>query len=106
VGQLTNHLLFWKQRELVKFKAEPEKKFSGKNEETFNNLDSKKWNDTVKQLDQVMTELEKLVETADDKLQRWASEVAHIGTHKAYHIGEISFVRRLRGSWNPEKGVG
>src|SRR6266705_1182854 len=67
VGQLTNHLLFWNGRELAKFKGEPEEKFSGNNDETFNNFDAKKWNDTVKQLDQVMTQLEKVVEAADDK---------------------------------------
>jgi uncharacterized damage-inducible protein DinB len=106
VGQLTNHLLFWNRRELAKFKGEAEEKFSGNNDETFNNFDTKKWNDTVKQLDQVMTELEKLVETADDKnLQAWASEIAHIGAHNAYHVGQIIFVRKLQGSWNPEKGV-
>jgi uncharacterized damage-inducible protein DinB len=106
VGQLTYHLLFWNQRELAKFKGEPEKKFSGNNDETFNDFDAKKWSDTVKQLDQVMTELEKIVESADDqKLQAWASEIAHIGTHNAYHVGQIIFVRKLQGSWNPEKGV-
>jgi uncharacterized damage-inducible protein DinB len=106
VGQLTYHLLFWNGRELAKFKGEPEKKFSGNNDETFNDFDAKKWSDTVKQLDQVMTELEKIVESADDqKLQAWASEIAHIGTHNAYHVGQIVFVRKLQGSWNPEKGV-
>jgi hypothetical protein len=106
VGQLTYHLLFWNRRELAKFKGEPLEKFGGNNEETFNNFDSKKWNDTVQQLDQVMTELEKLVETSDEnKLQTWASEIPHIGTHNAYHVGQIVFVRRLQGSWNPEKGV-
>jgi uncharacterized damage-inducible protein DinB len=106
VGQLTYHLLFWNERELAKFKGEPEKKFSGDNDETFNNFDSKKWNDTVKQLDQVMIELEKFVETTDDKtLQTRASDIAHIGTHNAYHVGQIIFVRKLQGSWNSEKGV-
>ena len=106
VGQLANHLLFWNGQELAKFKGEPEEKFSGNNDETFNNFDTKKWNDTVNQLDQVMTELEGLVETADDKkLQAWASEIAHIGTHNAYHVGQMIFVRKLQGSWNPDKGV-
>lgn len=106
VGQLTNHLLFWNARQLAKFKGEPEKKFSGNNDETFNDFDTKKWNDTVKQLDQVMTDIEKIVETADEeKLKGWASEIAHIGTHNAYHVGQIIFVRKLQGSWNPEKGV-
>ena len=106
VGQLTNHLLFWNRRELTKFKGEPEEKFSGNNDETFNNFDTKKWNATVKQLDQLMVELENRVETADDKkLQTWASEIAHIGTHNAYHVGQMIFVRKLQGSWNPDKGV-
>jgi uncharacterized damage-inducible protein DinB len=106
VGQLTNHLLFWNRQELAKFTGQPPEKFSGNNDETFNNFDSKKWNDTVKQLDQVMTDLEKFVETADEKkLEASASEIAHIGTHNAYHVGQIVFVRKLQGSWNPEKGV-
>jgi len=54
----------------------------------------------------VMTELEKIVEAADEKqLESWASELAHIGTHNAYHTGQIVFVRKLQGSWDPEKGV-
>ena len=53
-----------------------------------------------------MTELENLVEAADDKkLQTWASEIAHIGTHNSYHVGQMIIVRKLQGSWNPEKGV-
>jgi uncharacterized damage-inducible protein DinB len=106
VGQLTYHLLFWNRRVLAKFKGEPEEKFSGNNEETFDNFDTKKWNDTVKELDQVMTEMEKLVETADDaKLQSWASAITHVATHNAYHVGEMVVVRKLQGSWNPEQGV-
>ncbi len=106
VGQLINHLLFWNRRELAKLKGEPEEKYSGNNDETFNNFDAKKWSDTVKQLDDVMNQLEKLVETADEKkLESWACEIAHIGTHNAYHVGQMIFVRKLQGSWNPERGV-
>jgi hypothetical protein len=53
-----------------------------------------------------MTELEKVVEAADDKkLAEWASTIAHIGAHNAYHIGQIIYVRKEQGSWNPENGV-
>jgi hypothetical protein len=53
-----------------------------------------------------LTELEKTAESADDaKLKEWSSDIAHIGTHNAYHIGQIVFVRKEQGSWNPEKGV-
>ena len=106
VGQLTYHLVFWNTQELARFKGEPAPKFSGNNDETFNNFDSKQWNDLVKQLDDVLTEWEKAVEAADDKkIAESASEIAHVGAHNAYHIGQIVYVRKLQGSWDSSKGV-
>ena len=106
VGQLANHLIFWNLQSLAKFEGEQPEKFSGNNDETFNNFDTKKWNETVQQLDRVMTEWEKAVESADQKkLEAWASTIAHIGAHNAYHIGQIVYVRKEQGTWNPEKGV-
>lgn len=106
VGQLAYHLVFWDKESLAKFKGEPPVKFSGKNDDTFNNYDPKKWNETVKELDQVLTDWEKAIESADAaKLKDWYSTIAHLGTHNAYHIGEIVMVRKEQGSWNPEKGV-
>ena len=106
VGQLVNHLIFWDRRSLRKFQGQPEEKFSGNNDETFNSFDAKQWSEAVKQLDEVMTEWEKAVESADEaKLKDWYSTIAHIGAHNAYHIGEIVYVRKEQGSWNPEKGV-
>jgi len=106
VGQLTYHLLFWNRRALAEFKGEDPGKFSGNNDETFNNFDSKQWSATVQQLNEVMAAWEKAVEGADDaKLQKAASTITHIGTHNAYHIGQIVFVRKEQGSWDPDKGV-
>jgi len=106
IGQLTYHLVFWNQRSLAKFKGEAQGDFSGNNDETFNNFDGKKWTATVQQYDQVMTDWEKAVESADDKkLEKWYSTIAHVGTHNAYHIGQIVYIRKLQGSWDPDKGV-
>ena len=106
VGQLTYHLVFWGKEQLAKFKGEPPVKYSGKNDDTFSNYDPKTWTETVKQLDQVLTDWEKAIESADDaKINQWASGIAHLGTHNAYHIGEMVMVRKEQGSWNPEKGV-
>jgi uncharacterized damage-inducible protein DinB len=105
VGQLAAHLIFWNRRNLERFKGEPVGKFTN-NDETFTSFDSKQWAATVKELDEVMSEWEKAVETADDeKLAKWASTIAHIGAHNAYHIGQMIYVRKEQGSWNPEKGV-
>lgn len=106
IGQLTNHLAFWNGEELAKFKGEKPSPYGGNNEETFNSFDSKTWNETVKRLDTVLTEWEKAVEAANDnKLKSWASTIEHIGTHNAYHIGQIVYIRRLQGSWDASKGV-
>jgi len=106
VGQLAYHLVFWNERELQKFKGEKPASFSGNNEETFDKFDAQQWASITQRLDRVMADLEKIVETADEKqLGEWASEIAHIGTHNAYHTGQIVFVRKLQGSWDAEKGV-
>jgi uncharacterized damage-inducible protein DinB len=106
VGQLANHLLFWNTHELAAFKGEKAPPFSGNNDETFNNFNATQWADTVKKLDAILTEWEKAVEAADDqKLAANASLIAHVGAHNAYHIGQILYVRKLQGSWNPAKGV-
>ncbi|MGC2138708.1 MAG: DinB family protein [Candidatus Sulfotelmatobacter sp.] len=105
-GQLTYHLLFWNRRSLIKFQGGTNDKFAGDNEQTFERFDAKQWSDTVKQLDQVMTDLERLVESADDqKLAVLAPTIANICTHNAYHVGQIVYVRKMQGSWNPDKGV-
>lgn len=102
--ELANHLIFWDERALVKFKGEPAAQFDGNNEETFRAGET--WDATVRKLDSVLTEWEKAVEAADDaKLNKWYSTIAHIGTHNAYHTGQIIYIRRLQGSWNPANGV-
>lgn len=106
IGQLANHLLFWNERQLMKFKGQNPPAFSGNNEETFNAFTKEQWNETVKKLNNVLTELEKIIANADDaSLKSWAETIANISTHNAYHTGQIVFVRKLQGSWNAEKGV-
>lgn len=105
-GQLTYHLLFWNRRNLERLQGKVPAKFGGDNDETFTKFDDKQWADTVKQLDQVMADLEKLVESANDQqLSAMATTIANISTHNAYHVGQIVYVRKLQGSWNPDKGV-
>jgi hypothetical protein len=105
-GQLAYHLLFWNRRNFEKLSGQPQGKYSGNNDETFEKFDNKEWADTVKDLDQVMIDLEKFVESADDqKLAAIAPTIANISEHNAYHVGQIVYVRKLQGSWNPDKGV-
>ena len=106
IGQLASHLIFWNLDQLAKFKGEKPAPFNGNNDETFNNFDNANWKATVQKLDSVLVAWEKAIEAADDKkLQTWYSAIAHIGTHNAYHTGQMIFIRKLQGSWDVEKGV-
>jgi uncharacterized damage-inducible protein DinB len=106
VGQLAYHLWFWNTRELADFKGEKAPAFDGNNDETFDNFTAAQWDDLVKKLNQVLTDWDTAVAAADDQtLARNASLVAHVGAHNAYHIGQILYVRKLQGAWDPAKGV-
>jgi hypothetical protein len=60
----------------------------------------------VKKLNWVQSDWERAVEAADDAtLAKNASMVATIGAHNAYHVGQILYVRKLHGVWDPTKGV-
>ena len=66
----------------------------------------KTWSATVQKLDAVLTDWEKAVEAADEnKLSAWYADIAHIGTHNAYHTGQMVYIRKLQGSWDASKGV-
>ncbi|MEI9968615.1 MAG: hypothetical protein WDM87_08340 [Terracidiphilus sp.] len=97
---------YWDDRALTQFKGEKLAPFDGNNNETFDNFTPAQWDDLQKKLDQVLTDWEKAVETADDqKLAANASVIEHVATHNAYHIGQILYVRKLEGVWDPAKGV-
>jgi uncharacterized damage-inducible protein DinB len=106
VGQLAYHIWYWNQRELNDFNGEKNPKFDGNNNDTFDKFTPAQWDDLVKKLNQVLADWDKAVETADDaKLAANASLIAHVGAHNAYHVGQILYVRKQQGVWNPDKGV-
>ena len=105
VGQLAHHLVFWNRHTLDRLNGSKEQ-YNGSNDETFTKFDSKEWNELVRQFDEVMTNIEKWVETADEaKLKEAAPTVNNICTHNGYHIGQIIYVRKEQGSWDPNMGV-
>ncbi len=104
VGQLVQHLNFWNGRLLQQYRGEKPGD-PGDNTETFK-FDPKNWDAAVKQYDEIMTEIEKIVSSADDaKLQKLAPTISRVSEHNAYHIGEILMVRKAQGAWNPDNGV-
>lgn len=106
IAQLVNHLIFWNQQQLAKFKGEKPTEFDGDNKKTFAGLDKAAWEASVKQIDEIMIAWEKAIEGADDaKLAKWYSTIEKISTHNAYHTGQIIYIRKMKGNWDPAKGV-
>jgi DinB superfamily len=104
VGQLVQHLNFWNSSNLARLKHQPTAKVTD-NDTTFA-FDPKQWDETLKEFDRVMGELEQFVESADDAtLAKIAPTVARIAQHNAYHIGEMVTSRKKQGTWDPENGV-
>ena len=105
VGMLAHHLAFWNENALAGLRGEKRTNPSS-NDETFNEFDAAHWEDIVQRLDRVMQNLEAEVEKMpEEKLAKAAPTISHISTHNAYHTGQILYVRKLQGSWNPENGV-
>jgi uncharacterized damage-inducible protein DinB len=106
VGQLVYHLVFWNKQSLDKFNGRKPAAFDGNNDETFNTFTEDSWAATVQQLHEVMDGWVTAIQQADEKkLEAWASLIAHINTHNAYHTGQILYIRKLAGNWDASKGV-
>jgi molecular chaperone DnaK (HSP70) len=97
-------LVFWNRWSLERLNGSSEK-YNGTNDETFYKFDAKTWSDAVREFDEVMNDIEKWVQTADEaELKESAQTITTICTHNAYHIGQIIYGRE-QGSWDPNMGV-
>lgn len=106
IAQLASHLLFWNKRLMNSFQGKEEGEFQGKNTETFADLDSATWMSTLQELDQVMLTLEKETASASpEKLEGWVTTIGNIASHNAYHTGQILYIRKMKGWWDPAQGV-
>lgn len=106
IGQLAYHLLFWNKQSLDKFYGRKPASFDGNNNETFTAFTQATWTATVKELNQVMQDWETAIKNADDAtLTKWYPTIANLNTHNAYHTGQILYIRKLAGNWDPAKGV-
>jgi uncharacterized damage-inducible protein DinB len=118
IREILNHLIFWNQRYLHRYKHIPVAKFDDNdytftNESTGQNIDD--WKDTISKLYEVYSEWINILEEADDtRLEgeafpgygsTWYVVLLNITIHNAYHIGQIVTLRKQQGSWNPAQGV-
>jgi uncharacterized damage-inducible protein DinB len=117
IKEIVNHLIFWNERYLHRFKEMPLQKMEGKNDSTFINLSNLEWPEVVEKFNLVMSDWYNTVrECKDEKLDQpvsseagvndpWIGTLTCVTLHNAHHIGQIVTIRKLQGSWNTEQGV-
>lgn len=112
------HLTYYNHAYLQRFKGVEFQYDTDDNDATFAQADSpteEGWRVEVEKFDRMMNEFRELLETSDeskfDELvptntsRKWWEVIADINAHNAYHGGQILLLRKLQGSWNPQKGV-
>lgn len=114
IWNTVNHLVFWNERWLQRYRGELNEPQDIDNDTTFQS-DESDWDATIQKLDAVMKEWREKLESIDDKKlespvnaeyqKPWRSPLAQQNIHNAYHIGQILLLRKLQGSWDPNKGV-
>ncbi|MFB5664079.1 DinB family protein [Alteribacillus sp. HJP-4] len=104
IFEIVNHLIFYNERYLNRFKDIPNEKNDDNN--TFKNRKDLKWNEAVMKITEIMSEWTDAVKEADNnKFDERVSELAHLTIHTTYHTGQIIFIRKLQGIWKPDEGV-
>lgn len=100
IGQLVSHLIFYNEQLLVAFQGNEVLDFTGENEETFQQLSDKVWDQAVRKIDSIQARWYELVEKAtDEQIAKWGSTIVHMCSHIAYHTGQIIYIRKRNGWW-------
>lgn len=101
IAELVSHVTFWNGVNLRAFKGEDMSGLDIENETTFKKYTDGEWNSLVNQLDSIQSEWERLTTNAtDEQLTGWASEIANMAAHNAYHAGQVIYIRKRNGWWN------
>lgn len=115
IWEIVNHLIFWNERYLARFKGYSPSRNIESNDVTFHSENNQDWESAKKQLHNVLTEWVEAVKSAEDDIfeksahedrhDPWHSVLANINIHNAYHIGQIVEIRKTNGNWDSKKGV-
>jgi DinB superfamily len=115
IWEIVNHLIFWNNRYLLRFKGTTVEQKIDSNDETFQSENNTDWETAKEQLFAVMVDWVAAVKEADegifnrsahkDRHDPWYFVIANINIHNAYHIGQIVEIRKTKGNWDSKKGV-
>lgn len=114
IQEIMNHLNFYNERYLLRFKGEEVLSSKGDNNTTFHARKTS-WHDTVENMESIfLSWREELHHSEDEKFtsvayinddEPWSSVLTHLFLHNTYHIGQILHIRKEQGSWDSARGV-
>jgi uncharacterized damage-inducible protein DinB len=115
IYEIINHLNYYNNAYLHRFKGEEYEYKIPDNDATFDKGEAASWEAEAARFDAIMTEWRSLLKDAKKKKLRelappnntyeWRQLIANINAHNAHHGGQIVMLRKLQGSWNSEQGV-
>ena len=115
IREIINHLNYYNNAYLQRFKGVDFQYKVADNDATFDKGEAATWEAEAARFDAIMNEWRELIGNADEsKLEelapprnesQWSELIALINTHNAHHGGQIVLMRKLQGSWDSGKGV-
>ena len=105
IFEIVTHLTYWNERHLRGARNETFDTALKDNEETFSKTKSANWQELYKNAEAVFSEWIAELASATNGAATDAGTTGNIIIHNAYHIGQIVFLRKLQGSWDPANGV-
>ena len=115
IREIINHLNFYNNAYLQRFKGIDYEYSTDDNDETFDRGEAETWESEAERFEAIMNEWRDEIAKADESkfdelapprnVYSWKMLIANINAHGAHHGGQIVLLRKLQGSWNSEKGV-
>ena len=115
IREIINHLNYYNNAYLERFKGNEYEYKVADNDETFDKGEAPSWGAEAERFDSVLSEFRQLLQNADESKfdqavsatnqAKWSELVSNINAHNAHHGGQIVLLRKLQGSWDTGKGV-
>ncbi|PEL11130.1 damage-inducible protein DinB [Bacillus sp. AFS017336] len=117
ICEIVNHLYFYNERWLRRFKGEIPTEMRESNASTFRDLENltiESWQELVQRLDENLANWQLAIKEIDEsKLHEqipnfpvdaiWWGALSNLCTHNTYHIGQIIYIRKAQGSWQSKE---
>ncbi|MFN2747464.1 MULTISPECIES: DinB family protein [Bacillus] len=113
--EIANHLIFYNERYLKRFKGIPVPAFAYTIDDTFVNKSGLGWEESRKELDGIYSEWIDAVASCEEEVltqpaehdphSTWADILSLLILHNAYHLGQIVHMRKQLKNWDASKGV-